>query len=218
MKLAYSLTLSFLLFVFITNLSIAFSNDDVVEVLDINGAPVIGGNEYHIVTTINGIATRSGLELARTRNSNCDVSILQSYYKPHRMRTSVTFTNLVNKSERILTKTLLNINVGNLPYCADSSEWLLYFDYNIYQACVGIGGYKNYNNSPILTAKFGIWKHGFGYKFKVITAGSSTYLDIGRLYQQIGEGGHRLYMAGDVEDPYEFILVPAFIKTEKSVV
>ncbi|MCI72517.1 kunitz-type trypsin inhibitor-like 2 protein, partial [Trifolium medium] len=54
MKHVSSLTLSFLLFVFITNLSLAFSNDDVEQVLDINGNAIFPGGEYYILPALRG--------------------------------------------------------------------------------------------------------------------------------------------------------------------
>ncbi|CAK8532490.1 unnamed protein product [Lathyrus sativus] len=211
MKLLYSLTLSFLLFVFITNLSTAFSNDDNEEIHDITGAPVIAGKKYYISASIGGRATGGGLELGRTSLSKCDVTILQTN-KTNVFGTSVEFTIIGNNSEKILTDTPLYIQVTKEPNCVATSDWILFYDYDINKRCVGIGGFRNYY-APVYYGSFKILKHGFGYKFGFCPLGSIAYSDIGS-YQNSGEGGKRLYLLrGEVNDTFEFVIVPAFLES-----
>ncbi|RHN50411.1 putative proteinase inhibitor I3, Kunitz legume [Medicago truncatula] len=75
MKLVLSLTLSFLIFAFITTLSLAFSNDE--QVLDTNGNPIVPGGEYYIFPATQD-PYKGGLRLAKTGDSKCPVTILQN--------------------------------------------------------------------------------------------------------------------------------------------
>ncbi|XP_058748981.1 kunitz-type trypsin inhibitor-like 2 protein [Vicia villosa] len=212
MKLVYSLTLSFLLFVFITNLSLAFPNGN-EQVLDIMGAPVIAGKKYYITSaSIGGGGPGRGLELGKTGNSDCEVTILQSN-NPFAFATSVKFTNLEHSSEKIFTSTPLVIEVSEKPDCADSSKWIVFVDNIIHKSCVGIGGYGNYNDFPIVSGTFGILKHENGYQFGFCRDGFGACYDIGT-YQHFGEGGKRLYLAErELRDPFPFIFIPASFET-----
>ncbi|XP_058773502.1 kunitz-type trypsin inhibitor-like 2 protein [Vicia villosa] len=217
MKLVYSLTLSFLLFVFITNLSIAFSNDDNEPVLDLSGKPLIAGNEYYILPSSGRGITGGGIELEKTGNSKCEVTVLQSY-RLFSFQTSLKFTNLKNSSEQILTSTPLEIEVTKKPDCAHSSKWIVFVDNVIHKSCLGIGDYRNYNDLQKVSGTFSILKYGKGYQFEFCLDGSGACYDIGR-YHHFGEIGKRLYLAEqDPKDPFEFIFLPTSFGIIKSVV
>ncbi|CAK8532495.1 unnamed protein product [Lathyrus sativus] len=214
MKLVYALTLSFLLFVFITNLSLVFSCDDVEEVLDVDGEPVIAGKEYYIIPPFSSIGTGGGLQLEKISNSNCRVTILQSSLAST-FGTTFKVTNLKNSSEKILTSTPLEIEASEKPHCTDSSKWIVFVDNDIKKDCVGIGGSGNYHNSKIVDGTFSILKHGDGYRFGFCSDGSGACFDIGS-YERTDdvEAGNRLYLAQQKsKDAFQFVFFPNFFET-----
>ncbi|CAL5184981.1 unnamed protein product [Lathyrus oleraceus] len=69
-----SLTLSFFLFTFITNLP---SNNAVQQILDTNGNPILPDGEYYIFPAGSN-PKRGGLRLGRTDISRCQLTVLQN--------------------------------------------------------------------------------------------------------------------------------------------
>ncbi|XP_058773498.1 kunitz-type trypsin inhibitor-like 2 protein [Vicia villosa] len=190
MKPLSPLTLSFLLFVFITNLSLAFSNEDVEQVLDINGNPIFPGGQYFILPAIRG-PPGGGVRLGRTGNQTCPVTILQDR-REVKKGLLVKFVIPGISPGIIFTGTPLEIEYTRKPSCAKSFKWLVFVDNVIQKACVGIGGPENYLGVQTLSGTFKIEKHesGFGYKLAFCVQGSPTCLDIGRFDND--EAGRRL--------------------------
>ncbi|GAU28491.1 hypothetical protein TSUD_294940 [Trifolium subterraneum] len=205
-----SLTLSFLLFAFISNLP---SNNAVQQIFDTNGKPVVSSKEYLIFPADN--LKRSGLSLNKvTDDSKCPVTVLQ---KNNILGLPVKFTIPESTTDNIVTGTDLNIEFTEKPDCAESSKWLLFVDGNTQQSCVGIGGPGNYPGVETISGKFLIVKHGTGGTYKIGFCLDSTG-DCGYLGLQVfnsGEGGSRLILT--VTDAYSVVFAEA-IKAPDSVI
>jgi len=188
MKFLCSLTLSFFLFAFITNLSSAFSND--VYILDIDWVPVHPYSRYYIIPTFFGV--RSGrLKLEKTGDSNCPVTVLEEDFNSDHI--SVKFNTFDKESDEILTGTPIKIEFTKKPDCVESSKWLIFIDNVINKFCVGIGGPENYPGMKIVNGTFNIQKYGLSYKFVFCVDGSSSFCSSIGFYNN-GEGGGRLIL------------------------
>jgi hypothetical protein len=207
MKPILSLTLFFLIFAFITNLSLAFSNDE--QVLDTNGNPIIPGGEYYIFPATQD-PHKGGLRLAKTGDSKCPVTILQN---ENITGLPVKFTIQGISNGIILTGTDLKIEFTKKPNCVKSSQWLMFFDYDdgIFDVIIGVpDGYI----PEILYGTFFIQKYENAYKlgFCDTGMGDKYCLDIMR-WNNSKDGGSRLRMIlkadQDVQDPYPVVFVDA---------
>ncbi|CAI8593515.1 unnamed protein product [Vicia faba] len=149
MKHVSSLTFSFLIFVFITNVSLTFSINFVEQVLDVNGNPIFPGGRYYILPAIRG-PPGGGLRLAKTGNSECEVTVLQDH---HQVITGlpVKFSIPGISPGIIFTGTPIEIAFAEKPNCAESSKWLIFVDDVVQKACVGIGGPENYPDFKTLS-------------------------------------------------------------------
>jgi hypothetical protein len=205
MKHVSSLTLCFLLFVFITNLSIAFSNEDVEQVLDINGNAIFPGGEYYILPALRGPGG-GGVRIGKTGDLKCPVTVLQDR-REVKNGLPVKFTIPDISTGIIFTGTPVEIEFFKKPNCAKSSKWLVFVDNVIKKACVGIGSPENYPGVQTLSGTFNIHKHesGFGYKLGFCIKGSPTCLDIGRYDND--EAGKRLNLTE--HESYHVIFVDA---------
>ncbi|CAK8532488.1 unnamed protein product [Lathyrus sativus] len=215
MKPLSPLTLSFLLFVFITNLSLAFSNEDVEQVLDVNGNPIFPGGQYYIRPAIRG-PPGGGVRLGRTGDLSCPVTVLQDRREvKNGLRVKFVIPGI--SPGIIFTGTPIEIEYTRKPSCAKSSKWLVFVDNVIQKACVGIGGPENYPGVQTLSGLFKIEKHesGFGYKLGFCIKGSPTCLDIGRFDND--EAGRRLNLTEHEAFQVEFVEAEAndaeFIKS-----
>ncbi|CAK8532491.1 unnamed protein product [Lathyrus sativus] len=215
MKPLSPLTLSFLLFVFITNLSLAFSNEVLRQVLDVNGNPIFPGGQYYIRPAIRG-PTGGGVRLGRTGNLTCPVTVLQDR-REAKNGLPVKFVIPGISPGIIFTGTPIEILYTRKPSCAKSSKWLVFVDNVIQKACVGIGGPENYPGVQTLSGLFKIEKHesGFGYKLGFCIKGSPTCLDIGRFDND--EAGRRLNLTEHEAFQVQFVEAEAndaeFIKS-----
>lgn len=84
MKSNLALFLSFLLplTAFFTNLPLAFS-DDLYQVVDADGNPIVSGLTYYILPAVYG-PFGGGFKLAQTGNSDCPLTVLQDYSEAFR--------------------------------------------------------------------------------------------------------------------------------------
>jgi len=206
MKHILSLTLSFFIFVFSTNLSIAFSNNVVEQVLDINGNPIFPGGKYYILPAIQG-PLGGGLRLGKSGNSDCEVTVVQDYNEVIN-GVPVKFSIPGISPGIIFTGTPIEIEFTKKPNCAVSSKWLIFVDDVIQKACVGIGGPENYPGFKTLSGTFNIEKHeyGFGYRLGYCVKDSPTCLDIGRAHEEVeDEGGSRLHLTHQVAFAVVFV-------------
>ncbi|XP_014508975.1 kunitz-type trypsin inhibitor-like 2 protein [Vigna radiata var. radiata] len=202
MKPTLVLALSFLL-PFFTNLPLAFS-DDVQQVVDIYGDPILPDFTYYIVPAISG-PPGGGLKLAKTGNSKCPLTILQDYSEAFR-GLPVQFTG--DSHLFIFTGTEVDINFVQKPLCAESSNWSVFVDESIQKACVGIGGAEGHPGQQTFSGKFHIQKYQIGYKLVFCIFDSPTCFDIGRFDAQNGEGGRRLNLTE--HEAFDIVFVPAF--------
>jgi len=210
MKLVLSLTLSFLMFAFIdiTNLSLAFSNDE--QVLDTNGNPIVPGAEYYIFPATQD-PHKGGLGLAKTGDSKCPITILQN---ENITGLPVKFTIQGISNGIIFTGTDLKIEFTKKPNCIKSSQWLMFLDYHdagIFNVITG--AYLDPDIPEILYGTFYIQKYGNAYKLGFCASlGELTCLDIMR-WNNSKDGGSRLSMIlkadQDVKDPYAVVFVDA---------
>ncbi|KAK2367269.1 hypothetical protein P8452_55642 [Trifolium repens] len=205
MKHVSSLTLSILFFVSITNLSLAFSNEDVEQVLDINGNAIFPGGEYYILPALRGPGG-GGVRIGKTGDLKCPVTVLQDR-REVKNGLPVKFTIPDISTGIIFTGTPVEIEFFKKPNCAKSSKWLVFVDNVVKKACVGIGGPENYPGVQTLSGTFNIHKHesGFGYKLGFCIKGSPTCLDIGRYDND--EAGKRLNLTE--HESYHVIFVDA---------
>lgn len=205
MKHVSSLTFSFLIFVFITNFSLTFSINFVEQVLDVNGNPIFPGGKYYILPAIRGPAG-GGLRLAKTGNSECDVTVLQDYHEVIN-GVPVKFSIPGISPGIIFTGTSIEIEFTKRPNCAESSKWLIFVDDVIQKACVGIGGPENYPDFKTLSGTFNIEKHEseFGYRLGYCVKDSPTCLDIGRSDGNEDEGGSRLNLTHQIAYAVVFV-------------
>jgi hypothetical protein len=220
MKPILSLTFSFFLFVLITNLSLALSNEAVEQVLDSLGNPIFPGGKYYIFPVSHDETYGGGLRLAKTGDSKCEVTALQD--------DNIVIESIPVKFSIpgispgiIFTGTPIEIEFTKKPSCVESSKWLIFVDDVIQKACVGIGGPENYPHFKTLNdGRFYIEKHesGFGYKLGYCVKDSPTCLDIGRSGNVTEEGGFRLNLTHQVAYAVEFIDVTPFEARIKSVV
>ncbi|KAK7401225.1 hypothetical protein VNO78_12549 [Psophocarpus tetragonolobus] len=191
MKPSLLLSLSLLpLFAFLLNLPLAFSDDDVEQVKDINGNPIFPGGEYFIMPAIWG-PPGGGLTLGQTGNSDCPTTVLQDYTEIFQ-GIPVKFKIPGISPGIIFTGTPLEIEFIGKPDCAESSKWLVFVDNAIQKACVGIGGAEGHPGQQTFSGTFHIEKYKVGYKLVFCIAGSPTCLDIGRFDAKNDEGGRRL--------------------------
>ncbi|XP_045818908.1 kunitz-type trypsin inhibitor-like 2 protein [Trifolium pratense] len=188
-----SLTLSFLLFAFVTNLSPSFTYNNGFPILNTAFEPIHPYGSYYIIPTFFGV--RSGrLKLEKTGDSKCPVTILEedfnnTHYLP------VKFTKLVDTEfDEIVTGTPIEIEfTRNKPDCVESTKWLIFIDNVINKFCVGIGGPENYPGMQIVNGTFNIQRYGSSYNFVFCVDGSSAFCsDIG--FYNNGEGGGRLIL------------------------
>jgi hypothetical protein len=120
-----SLTLSFLLFTFITNLSPSFSfdDDDGRHIIDTNFFPIYPDGRYYIIPSFYGI--HSGrVKLEKTGDSKCPVTVLEQDFTDER-GIAVKF-NIIGTSYDILTGTPIEIEFINKPDCVELSKWLIF--------------------------------------------------------------------------------------------
>ena len=210
MKPVLSLTLSILIFAFITNLSLAFSNDE--QVLDTNGNPLIPGGEYYIFPATQD-PHKGGLGLAKTGDSKCPITILQN---ENITGLPVKFTIQGISDGIILTGTDLKIEFTKKPNCVKSSQWLMFLDYDARIFNVIIGD-SDVFIPEILDGTFYIQKYGNVYKLGFCNddMGKPNCLDIMR-WNISKDGGSRLRIIlkadQDVQDPYPVVFVdgPSF--------
>ncbi|KAK7364234.1 hypothetical protein VNO80_12741 [Phaseolus coccineus] len=175
MKVALSLTLSFFLFAFTTNLPLAFS--DVSEkVVDSQGRPIYSAAKYYILPFFSG-PTGGGVAVGKVGNSKCDVTVLQTNDESDRGQT-VKFSTLGTSSGTIFTDTPLDIAFADKPLCASSSKWVVVSD-NFPETWVGIGGAEDHPGKKIMAGTFKIEKFDVGYKL-VFCATTTTCYNIGR--------------------------------------
>jgi hypothetical protein len=202
-----SLTLSFLLFTFITNLSPSFSfdDDDGRHIIDTNFFPIYPDGRYYIIPSFYGI--HSGrVKLEKTGDSKCPVTVLEQDFTDER-GIAVKF-NIIGTSYDILTGTPIEIEFINKPDCVESSKWLIFVDNVIKKSCVGIGGPENYPGMQTLNGTFLIRKYGLNtYKFVFCENGSSTSCSDIRWYNNF-EGGGRLSLTG--QDVSTFVFVETY--------
>jgi hypothetical protein len=202
MKPILSLTLSFFLFAFITNIS---PNNAVEQVLDINGTPLTPGGQYYILPESDNPSI-GGLTLNKVGDSECPVTVIQDIAV---IGLPVKFIILENITSNIVTGTDLEIEFTKKPDCAESSKWLMFVDHNTQLACVGIGGPANYPGIETIRGKFLIVKHGSGNVYRVgfclDTTGDCAYIGL-QLFSS-GEGGSRLILTA--LDAYSVVFVDA---------
>ncbi|XP_050916387.1 kunitz-type trypsin inhibitor-like 2 protein [Lathyrus oleraceus] len=203
MNSLFSLTLSFLLFTFITN--IPSNNAAPSQVIDTNGKPLIHGNQYFIFPATHNPST-GGLTLNEISDSECPLTVLQNNAI---LGIPVKFTIPESTTGNILTGTDLDIEFTEKPNCAASSKWLLFVDNTTQLNCVGIGGPGNYHGVETIGGKFLIAKHGSGGVYRIgfclDSTGDCGYL--GRKEFGSEEGGARLVLT--VTDAYSVVFVDA---------
>ncbi|OIV98953.1 hypothetical protein TanjilG_07388 [Lupinus angustifolius] len=216
MKSTQLITLSFLLFAFTAKLQLAFSDEEVEQVVDVNGNPIFPGGKYYILPAIRG-PQGGGLKLGQTGGSSCPVTVLQNFLEVEN-GVPIKFTIPGISPGEIYTGTQLDIESTKKPYCATSSKWIVFVDNDIAKACVGIGGPKDHPGKQTLVGKFHIQKYKRAYKLVFCITGASTCLDIGRYKNENDdEGGRRLNLTE--HEPFELVFVDAgFSSGIKSVV
>lgn len=184
-----SLTLSFFLFTFITNLS---PNNAVQPVFDKHGNPLTPGNQYYILPASDNPSS-GGLTLDKVGDSVCPLTVLKTNAVTG---LPVKFTILENSTSNIVTGTDLEIEFTKKPDCAESSKWLMVVDHVTQLSFVGIGGPGNYPGVELISGKFLILKHGSGNAYRVgfclDTTGDCAYLGLQEFNS--GEGGSRLIL------------------------
>jgi len=185
-----SLTLSFFLFTFITNLPSNTAAPS--QVLDIHGNPLIHGNQYFIFPASDN-PTTGGLTLNKISDSECPLTVLQNNAN---QGLPVKFTIPESTTDNILTGTDLEIEFTEKPNCAASSKWLVFVDNTTQLNCVGIGGPENYHGVETISGKFLIVKHGSGGIYRLgFCLDSTGDCDLIGLQSFEGEGGSRLILS-----------------------
>lgn len=106
MKSASSLTLTFLLFAFLTKLPLAFSND-VEQVLNSFRKPIFQDRKYNIFPESHTADRYGGLGVYKTKDLECPVTIMQDYENPL-ITTPVKFTVPSRSSGIIYTGTTIS--------------------------------------------------------------------------------------------------------------
>ncbi|XP_027357308.1 kunitz-type trypsin inhibitor-like 2 protein [Abrus precatorius] len=198
-------TLSLLiLFAFLSNLPLGFSND-AEQVVDINGNPIFPGGKYYILPAIFG-PPGGGVRLGRTGNSHCPVTVLQEFSEVER-GLPVKFTIPGISPGIIFTGTRLEIEFTKTPDCAEFSKWVVFVDKEIQKAYVGIGGPEQHPGQQTIDGKFHIEKYGFGYKLVFCIRDSDTCFDIGTYDAHKGERGRRLNLTE--HEPFQIVFVDA---------
>jgi len=198
-----SLSLSFfLVFVFITNLSLT---NGAKQVLDIHGTPLIPGSQYYIFPASEN-PNSGGLTLDKVGDLECPVTVLQNNAM---IGLPVKFTVTENNTGNILTGTDLEIEFTKKPDCAESSKWLMFVDHNTQLSCVGIGGAINYPGIETISGKFLIVKHGSGHVYRLgfclDLTGDCGYIGLQMFNSE--EGGSRLFLTAI--DSYSVVFVEA---------
>ncbi|CAJ2667006.1 unnamed protein product [Trifolium pratense] len=206
-----SLTLSFLLFAFLSNLP---SNNAVQQVFDTNGNPVVSGKQYFIFPAADN-PKKGGLTLNKVGDdSKCPVTVLQNNAITG---LPVKFTIPESTTDNIVTGTDLDIEFTEKPDCAESSKWLLFVDGNNQQSYVGIGGPSNYPGVEIISGKFLVVKHGKDGSYKIgfclDSTGDCGYLGLQEI--NAGETGSRLILT--ITDAYSVVFVDAASVKSQSI-
>ncbi|ESW24431.1 hypothetical protein PHAVU_004G130400 [Phaseolus vulgaris] len=177
MKVAVSLTLSFFLFAFTTNLPLAFS-DVSAKVVDSQGRPVSSAAKYYILPFFSG-PTGGGVAVGKAGNSTCDATVLQTTDESDRGQ-AVKFSTRGTSSDAIFTGQPLDIAFADEPLCASSSKWVVVSD-DFPEAWVGIGGAEDHPGKKIMSGTFKIEKFDEGYKLVFCaTTTTTTCYNIGR--------------------------------------
>jgi hypothetical protein len=207
MKFISSLTISFLLFAFITNLPQAFSYDDGKYIMDSNMWPLHQDGRYAMIPSFMGLAF-GRVYLGKTGDSTCPVTVLDQDITSERgipVKISVPGDPYYGD---ILTGEPVDIEFVRKPDCVKSSKWLIFVDNVIQKSCVGIGGPENYPGKQILNGTFLIRRSGGGfqyiYKFVFCVNGSTTNCsDLG--YYNIGAMGGRLILNAQQVSSFLFV-------------
>jgi len=208
MKPILSLTLSFLILAFITNLS---SNNAAEPVLDINGISLIPGNQYYIFPATDANPKSGGLRLNKVDEQECPVTVIQN---DAITGLPVTFTLPEDSSaSEILTNTSVDVEFIKTPNCAQNDyggKWNIFYRATwspiqknnnkfIVNYYVGIGGPNNYLNR--IDGTLSIHEYGSPYIYKFVFCDDTDYCEgIGRTEFNSTEGGSRLLLTES--DPY----------------
>ncbi|KAJ1431303.1 Proteinase inhibitor I3, Kunitz legume [Sesbania bispinosa] len=122
MKLIFLLTLSFLLFAFTIDLPLAFSQENIEQVKDIDGNPIFPGGRFYIVSAIRGAGGGGVTTLGQTGDSTCPVTVVQERFdvmkgllvklKIPGISPGIIFTNITNMDTVFEEK----------PECVESSR------------------------------------------------------------------------------------------------
>nr|P81726.1 RecName: Full=Subtilisin inhibitor CLSI-II; Contains: RecName: Full=Subtilisin inhibitor CLSI-III [Canavalia lineata] len=179
--------------------------NDVDVVMDASSKPIFPGGEYYIMPAIWG-PPGGGVRLAKTRNSDCPVTVLQDYGEVI-FGQPVKFTLPGRGSGLIITNTPVEEFIKK-PECASSSKWSVFVDDEIEKACVGIGGHEDHPGEQVFSGTFTIQKSRTpynSYKLVFCESDSSTCSDIGRYDNN--EGGRRLILTH--HNPFQVVFMDA---------
>ncbi|PNX60820.1 kunitz-type trypsin inhibitor-like 2 protein [Trifolium pratense] len=204
-----SLTLSFLLFTFLSNLS---PNNAGQPVFDTNGKPVVFGKQYFISPATDNIPTKGGLTLNKVGDdSKCPVTVLQNNAitgLPVKFTIPQNTTG-IGPEIGMVTSSDLEIEFIEKPDCAESSKWLVFVDDKIQENCVGIGGPANYPGVEIISGKFLVVTHtqGPSYRIGFCLDSSGDCFYVGLQEFNSGEGGSRLILT--IAGAYNVVFVDA---------
>jgi len=217
MKPILSLTISFFIFAFITNLS---SNNAAEPVLDINGISLIPGNQYYIFPATDANPKSGGLRLNKVDEQDCTVTVIQN---DAITGLPVTFTLTEDSSaSEILTNTSVDVEFIKTPNCAQNGyggKWNIFYGATwssiqknnndfILKYYVGIGGPNNYLRTDRIDGTLSIQEYGSPYVYKFVFCDVDDYCEgIGRTEFNSTEGGSRLLLT--VSDPYQVVFVDA---------
>ncbi|KEH26656.1 putative proteinase inhibitor I3, Kunitz legume [Medicago truncatula] len=204
MKPVLSLTLSFFLFSFITNIS---PNNAIEQVLDINGTPLTPGGQYYILPESDNPSI-GGLILNKIDDLECPVTVVQDITV---IGLPVKFSMLENSTSNILPGTDLEIEFTTKPDCAKSSKWSMFVDHDTQLSFVGIGGSANNPGVETTSGKFLVVKHqhGSGHAYRIgfclDTTGDCGFIALEFFNSE--DGGPRLIFT--VNDAYSVVFVDA---------
>ncbi|ESW24438.1 hypothetical protein PHAVU_004G131000 [Phaseolus vulgaris] len=201
MKSTISLTLSFFLLFTSNFLPLAFSRVP-EQVRDSNGLPISPFVQYRLSDLNRHGPQGGGVTSDFGRNSVCNVAVTSKFD----LGVNLRFNIEGRSSGVILTETPLEIRFGFIPYCAESSEWVVVDDFP--KKWIAIGKNGDHLGKQILSGTFMFKKYGEGYNFAFCSNNTNhnTCFSIGRTNDH--EGRHLVLMDDSHTNvPFNFQLI-----------
>ncbi|XP_054788089.1 kunitz-type serine protease inhibitor DrTI-like [Prosopis cineraria] len=192
------IALSFLLWFSFTTfnpLSLASASSEEEPVNDVNGEPIVPGQEYYIMSAVWGADAGGGVKPGRAGDaSSCAYSVLQESSEKNKGAAVKFHVQGTSKDKIYPGSTALAIEFVEKPDCAESSKWVVAYDGSGSSSSrLVIGGAEDHPDSELVSGVFRIevfnaiaYKLVFCSKSNVFSSSSGACYDVGVDYKAEG--------------------------------